>query len=431
MGWQTLHKLSYDTDFIELNKNLQKAVISGIRELEQDPITPRGNTIKPLKGYENVWRYRLGGFRLIYAVQRQAQLLQLLAVGPRGSVYERFNYPGWDAPESAVEFGPELAAQPEWMNHPEWMQPKGPAKEKLSRKLTPALLTKWRVDPRYHASLMRCLYFEDLVEVSDIQVPAAVLGHVIDCLDPPTVERIATQPDQVLFDPEDLARYAEGSLAGFLLHLDEQQKPLTNWALAGPTLVKGGPGSGKSTVALYRLRAMVEAALEKNESLPEIMFTTYTNSLINSSESLLWQLLQEPLGLRPGQYLPKSIRVTTLHKTAIWIARASGEHFDIAGEEHCMAAVRAARASLQPRGLGDAAKIPIDNILSKLRDDYLLDEMNWVLAGQIAALEKITWERRALAGELLSRRRLAKRYGHCMKRTRITCWGRGFIPGAI
>ena len=385
MGWQTLHKPSYDTDFVGLNKGLQRAVINGLRDLERDPVTPRGNTIKPLKGYDNLWRYRLGDFRLIYAAQPQAKLLQLLAIGPRGRVYKRFNYPGWDAPEAAVEFGPKLADQPEWMNHPEWMQPKGAQKEKLPRKLTPALLAKWRIDNQYYPALIPCRYEDELYELmsaAESTVPYEVFERVIDGLYPPNVDRIASQPDQMLFDYEDLARYADGTLAGFLLHLDEQQLPLTNWALSGPTLVKGGPGSGKSTVALYRLRAIVEAALKNEGYLPQIMFTTYTNSLINSSESLLWQLLQEPLGLDADQRLPKQIRVTTLHKTAIWIARASGEKFNIAGEDQCKAAIRAARASLQPRDLGDVAKIPIANILAKYRDDYLLAEFDWVIEGQ-------------------------------------------------
>src|SRR5690606_17492111 len=96
--WQIIQKPAYLSDFVELNKNLQQAVVTALRELEQDPITPRGNTIKKLKGYTNVYRYRLGDFRLLYAAKPEVKLLQLLAIGPRGSVYQRFNYPGWDAP---------------------------------------------------------------------------------------------------------------------------------------------------------------------------------------------------------------------------------------------------------------------------------------------------------------------------------------------
>jgi mRNA-degrading endonuclease RelE of RelBE toxin-antitoxin system len=258
MTWTITHKPAYDTDFIELNKSLQHAAVKALQELEQDPITLRGDTIKPLKGWENVWRYRIGDHRLIYAAHPPSQMVQLLAIGPRASIYERFNYEGWDLPEASAEFGPRLAGQPEWMGHPEWFAPKKDqppelTPEPLPRRLTPTLLSRWRIDPAYHDVLVHCRTDDELYKLSQAQVPADVLSRVIDSLYPAEAERIASQPDQVLFQPEDLLRYAEGTLTGFLLRLDETQKPLTDWALAGPTLVKGGPGSGKSTVALYRV----------------------------------------------------------------------------------------------------------------------------------------------------------------------------------
>lgn len=382
--WQITQKPAYVSDFVELNKNLQQAVVSALQELEQDPITPRGNTIKKMKGYTNVYRYRLGDFRLLYAAELDARMIQLLAIGPRSSVYERFNFPGWDAPETAVVFGPELAAKPEWMNHPEWFkpEPQEPKKERLPRKLTPSLLTKWRIDPEYHGPLMRCLYVDDLFTIPENKVPPEVLGRVVDGLYPATVEQLAAQPDQVLFEPEDLTRYVEGTLAGFLLKLDKQQEPLVSWALSGPTLVKGGPGSGKSTVALYRLRELASHHLSETGKVPGILFTTYTNALINSSESLLRQLLTDVLDLDKNGRLPRQIRITTLHKTAQWIARSSGQQFEMATRQQQLEALHAARAGLRPREMGEAHKIPITAALADLRDDYLLAEFEWVIEGQ-------------------------------------------------
>lgn len=380
--WQIIQKPAYLSDFVELNKNLQQAVVAALRELEQDPLTPRGNTIKKLKGYTNVYRYRLGDFRLLYAAKPEAKLLQLLAIGPRSSVYQRFNYPGWDAPETAVEFGPELAARPEWMDNPEWFRPAEAEKEKLPRKLTPALLNKWLIEPQYHEPLMRCLYADDLLLIPENKVPAEVLGRVMDYLYPATVDRLAAQPDQVLFDPEDLTRYAEGTLTSFLLKLDEQQEPLINWALAGPTLVKGGPGSGKSTVALYRVRELVRHHLAETGNVPQILFTTYTNALISVSDSLLHQLLRGVVPLNKKGQLPKEIRISTLHKTIAWIANTKGETIKLAKQQHQTEALGFARASLQPRAFGDAALIPIATALEGLRDDYLLAEFEWVIEGQ-------------------------------------------------
>jgi len=52
--------------------------------------------------------------------------------------------------------------------------------------------------------------------------------------------------------PDDLLRFREGELLGFLLRLNTEQEKFVTWAVKGKgaTLLKGGPGTGKSTVAL-------------------------------------------------------------------------------------------------------------------------------------------------------------------------------------
>lgn len=382
--WEVAHKSAYLEDFVELSKTQQKAVVSAVKELEQDPVTPRGNTIKRMKGYSNLWRYRLGDFRLIYEVAHNSQMLRLLAVGPRASIYKRFDYDGWDAPGAAAEFGPRMKLSPEWMKHPEWFKPaeKKPQKERLPRKLTPSLLAAWDIPQEYHSVLMRCLYDEELMNVVDKGVPSGVLGSVLEGLYPANVGQIAVQPDQVLQDPEDLLAYAEGTLTSFLLRLDETQRPLTNWALSGPTLVKGGPGSGKSTVALYRIRAIVEHALETTGQVPSILFTTYTNALINFSESLLQQLLADPLGLKPGDPLPEQIRICTMYQVQREILDSVGLRVKLINRNRQLGALQTARRQLQLSGLSPRQEGRIRAVLDDLRDEYLVDEFDWVIEGQ-------------------------------------------------
>ncbi len=50
MTWLVTIKPSYQTDFIELPKDLQKQVAQAIHDISADPVTSRGNTIKPLNG---------------------------------------------------------------------------------------------------------------------------------------------------------------------------------------------------------------------------------------------------------------------------------------------------------------------------------------------------------------------------------------------
>ena len=99
----------------------------------------------------------------------------------------------------------------------------------------------------------------------------------------------------MLDDVDDLLRYKEGELLGFLLRLSPEQERFVSWAIkaTGPTQVKGGPGTGKSTVALYRVRSLIEKLRKMGQSEPCILFTTYTNALVHSSEQLLQQLLGE------------------------------------------------------------------------------------------------------------------------------------------
>lgn len=389
MTWLITHKPSYDTDFIDLSKDLQKQATQAHADLEQDPVTPRGNTVKKLKGWDNLWRYRLGRHRLIYAALPENKVVQLLAIGPRADIYRRFNYnPDAEEPP-ALSFSPELAAGlepaesagPEWLNHPEWFRPAAPepTSDRLPRKLTPELLLQWRIPAEHHPPLIRCQTEDDLYQA---QVPDVILGRLLDALWPPAVDKIAGQPDQVLFQPEDLEKYIEGTLRGFLLHLDPDQRRYVDWALSGPTLVKGGPGSGKSTVALYRVRAIVEHARQNNSEVPTILFTTYTNPLINFSESLLHQLLADVLDIAADAGLPKAIKITTVDKMAMWIARRSGRRFNIASAETQHEALHYARAAQQPADMADLDQALVQVAVQNLRDDYLLEEFDWIIEGQ-------------------------------------------------
>lgn len=389
MTWLITHKPAYDAAFVELSKTQQKQATQAHAELEENPITPRGNTIKPLKGWKNLWRYRLGDYRLIYSADPERKVVQLLAIGPRSEVYRRFNYEEPSAAEQDLVFSAELEAGlvpkqhiPEWVKHPEWYRPKeeekAPTDKALPHRLTPSRLKRWRIPETYHDALIRCRTEEALLEA---EVPGSVLGRVMDALWPPKVEQLARQPDQLLIAPEDLERYAEGKLRGFLLHLDEAQRRFVDWALSGPTLVKGGPGSGKSTVALYRVRALVEHAILHDEGTPEILFTTYTNALTNFSESLLQQLLCDTLGLE-DKWLPANIRVTTVDKVAMWIVHSSGRSFDMTDRKTQLEALHYARTTLALPTLDGLETMLTTGALQSLRDYYLLEEFEWIIEGQ-------------------------------------------------
>jgi len=114
-----------------------------------------------------------------------------------------------------------------------------------------------------------------------------VLDRMVDNLWERPLNEVMQQPDFVAQRPENLERYREGDLLGFLLKLDEEQAELASWRLNGPAIIKGGPGTGGSTVALYRVKSLLDRAEAAGQSDPHIHFTTYTNALTRFSEQLL------------------------------------------------------------------------------------------------------------------------------------------------
>lgn len=63
---------------------IKRAVRSAIRELRSDPASG-----DPLHGeLEGLYKRRVRGHRIVYAVDREQRLVEVLAVGERRSIYE-------------------------------------------------------------------------------------------------------------------------------------------------------------------------------------------------------------------------------------------------------------------------------------------------------------------------------------------------------
>jgi superfamily I DNA/RNA helicase/mRNA-degrading endonuclease RelE of RelBE toxin-antitoxin system len=419
MTWFIIHKPAYDIDFVDLPKNLQKQATQAHVELADDPTTPRGRTIKPLKGWKNLWRYRLGDYRLIYSVEIESHVVQLLAIGPRKDIYRRFKY----APEAdrlpEIVFGPELTASlepthqvPEWMKHPEWYKPKETSTT-LPRKLTPSLLRRWRIPLEHHDALLSCKTEDDLLRC---EAPQKSVERVLEHLYPRPAEQVAGQPDLQLMEPEDLLRYAEGDLLGFLLRLDSEQDRYVDWALDGPTLVKGGPGSGKSTVALYRARELVE------RGAGTVLFTTYTNALVEFSRQLLKQVVGD---------LPATIKVDTLDSLAVQVVENSDRcHLNIGGSNEIKAALNDAQVYFWQGPGNKYEKMLLTGGVQSIRKDYLVEEIEWVIEGRNlrSAEEYLETDRvgRGYGFDERTRRAMWRIYQHVqrfLEDRRIVTWG--------
>jgi len=370
MRFAITQKPAFLSDFLTLSREIQRRVVAAVAELEIDPVRTGGN-IKKLRYYKNLWRYRIDDYRIVYTVG--GGFVQLLGIGRRDEVYKRLHYEP-DVPDvhftSAIEalLQPEREApKPEWT---EYLQPPPRQIAELPQALTSDILDGWRIPAEFQHALVMCRTDEDLLNAG---IPDEYLQRVMDCLWPPTVTQIAQQPTLVLQEPADLERYASGDLIGFLLKLDDDQKSLTEWSLGGPTMIKGGPGSGKSTVALYRVRALIDRGRSQNR-IPRILFTTYTNALIRSSTELLRSLLGD---------LPRELAISTIDSIASRIVgKVEGNYPPVADTGKQREALRTARRQFQLDAGTAQEKIQMMHRLQELHDDYLLDEFDWIIEGR-------------------------------------------------
>lgn len=382
---------SFTTDFTRLPRQLQTRMEQINKELRENP-TQVGGNIKKLKGFETLWRYRVGDYRIIYAVIDQ--FVEYLMAGPRGSIYDRLDNYNPDAPDAAraqkleAMFFPDSDVAKRQTQDEHWYEYANQLAQRqitkvdtpLPELLTPEKLALWNVPAIYHNRLMECQTEAQLNQLFDLNsVPDEIMAVLIDRIWPKHAGVIASQPVRVITADEDLNQFVEGKISAFLLKLDPQQETLVDWALEGPTLIKGGPGSGKSTVAMYRVRAVIERAKSRNEVLPKILFTTYTNSLVNVTTELLHRLLGADAS---------TCEVTTVDKLATSLAwqsaKTSGDVLpnSRASDQDWRDALQAVRPQFTPT-VGN----PLENALAvkalaALEDNYLLEEFDWVIEGR-------------------------------------------------
>ncbi|MBN3525175.1 3'-5' exonuclease [Paenibacillus apiarius] len=349
-------KPSFMRELHALPSQMGDQVWEKINFLAQNPI-PDGRLKKKLNKWDNIYRLRIGDFRLFYSFG--GNWIRLLSIRPRKNAYlKNVNYEepldlGMDADIADDE---ELAAGVEhaWTGNNNLSLP-----QRLPDIITEDWLEQLRIPDEYHGRLINCKTEDDLLLSN---VPDYLIERVIDNLFPRPVQEILQQPDFIVFDTNDLIRYKEGDLFGFLLRLDSDQERLVDWALQGPALIKGGPGTGKSTIALYRVRSLLDNFSKQGKSNPKILFATFSEALSRFSKQLLEQLLKNRL---------HQVEVATADELVLKIAVPHSEKPNFA-ERNML-------KNILERSINAAGK---GSVLKKLRADYLLDEFEWVIEGQ-------------------------------------------------
>ena len=85
--WRLMSTPSF-MEYLKRHSDLFDRTIKAIEEIRQDPLSPRGETIKPLShDLKGKWRYRIGDFRIVYEVDPDRRTVRLLEAGPRSGIY--------------------------------------------------------------------------------------------------------------------------------------------------------------------------------------------------------------------------------------------------------------------------------------------------------------------------------------------------------
>ena len=373
--WLSTSKPSFHTALLALPPRETHQVLEKIALLLQDP-TPDAKTKKLLKhiGEHQVCRLRSGNYRIFYTYK--SPYVSLLRLRRRddstyaGAVEPEF-LGGLD-PDLDDDFDDELGtvraagvvtvtvAEPEEVTPPE--------DRLIPVPIVATLLRALRIPSTFHRQLLAVTSESELL--ARVGVPDEHLLRLHEYLFERPLEDVLAQPD-FLTSVEDLQRYKDGDLLGFLLVLSPEQQRYVGWALnaAGPTLVKGGPGTGKSIVALYRLRAMLEELRKMGIGAPRLLFTTYTKTLVAYSEQLLGTLLGEDAAC---------VSVRNVDKLVMEIAGPTIRGWNVVKNTEARTLLAQARAEV-----GFAGSAPEQatqrEIVARLSDDYLLEEFDRVI----------------------------------------------------
>jgi superfamily I DNA/RNA helicase/mRNA-degrading endonuclease RelE of RelBE toxin-antitoxin system len=291
--WNTVMKRTFLTQLLALSPKETYQVTAKVALLMENPL-PDGNTRKQIKrkyNSETVYAMRSGNFRIRYTLKNSC--IGLLDVKRRSEHnYDEAIDDGFGELELGnLDFDTEddaASQQPDWER---LLAPKMLEKRPLPEPITEELLARLHVPRECYTRLLRIKTEDDLLNCPG--VPDEILLKIHEYMFEQPLSQVVQQPDYVLNNPSDLIRFKEGELLTFLLKLSPEQEKFANWSstISGPTLVKGGPGTGKSTVALHRIRSLIENLRKQGRLKPRILFTTYTNALVRSSEQQLLQLL--------------------------------------------------------------------------------------------------------------------------------------------
>ena len=292
------YQVTFTEDFFSQSHKVPKAISKKLPEgWDRLRVGPRhGPNISRVKGGpRGLYRLRIGDYRVVYGVKDDPRVVSLLRVGHRRSVYKGLPIEP-NPPDGFVVTDDSSATHQQSETTPQRQLPTSPPPPRPPSDPLPddfrSHVEDMGIQEPHRSVLLECRTEEEL---ANAKLPDDLHERVIESLWPSPIDELLDVPKRVVDSAEDLSAAVDGSrtLESFLLDLDEKQEPLVasfRRRPSGPWLVKGGPGTGKSTVALYCLRNLLRPdtpTLPMVREPSRILFTTFTKSLVAVSAHLL------------------------------------------------------------------------------------------------------------------------------------------------
>jgi superfamily I DNA/RNA helicase len=159
-------------------------------------------------------------------------------------------------------------------------------------------LLRWNIPEEYDRYFLELRNEEELVNLIDKhpEINWKHISKIIDILDR-KLEDVSKETYYEIDSPDSLVDfYQAGETTKFLLALSDEQKRILDLGYEKAILVKGGPGTGKSILALHRVKRLVE-----DRKVKKILLTTHNDTLVDYFKQLLEELV------------PKALESNTVH----------------------------------------------------------------------------------------------------------------------
>ncbi|MAD41600.1 MAG: type II toxin-antitoxin system mRNA interferase toxin, RelE/StbE family [Arcobacter sp.] len=80
-------KLSAKKEFKKIDKSEIKKIFTSIEKLSNDPFP---SSYKKILGTESIYRIKIGNYRVIYSIEKDALIIEIIRVRHRKEAYRKF-----------------------------------------------------------------------------------------------------------------------------------------------------------------------------------------------------------------------------------------------------------------------------------------------------------------------------------------------------